>query len=316
MEGPTIQETQLSTPAEIRERYAALQQETSHATLDTAKEALSRASQSSGSVKEMLDAAAIIPGIKFLLAQDCRIPENYTIAEHESNWLAAFERYVAGGKLPLPIEDSAIRLMGVFHDIGKPLPDKKSDQGVYTLGVIKDIKDALPIDSDALRIIASVIGNDPIGKFIVSNFEQQATPEQRKALAATAQTRLLTIEDLQSFARLVALREPDEGNRAKAAEIAAEINLRAKALNIPAIELFNLHLVSYLVDVGAYTYDAVSYNAKRAKPGIEFVFALNPNFKVGVDNDLFLRDPQRGIMRLSPSVGALVGLIERELVEK
>ena len=299
------------TPADIRAEYAALKPLlTPELALETKQKLQSFGVSETVAPRDMIAAIEKIPALRFLLAQDSRVPEIYTIAQHESNWLRAFERYLSNSLLPTPLTDSEMRLVGALHDIGKPLPDSKIGQHAKTLEVLSDIRQALPVEEKEYRIICSLIANDTLGRFIVSNLEQQASSLQRKEIAAEAEHRNLTVKELGEFAALVKVREPNKEIVERATAIAAEIRLRATALGISAIELFNLHKISYLADVAAYTYDAVSFDGQRGKPGLEFIFELNPDFDVAKDNGLFLRDKKHGAMKLSPAVAALFKIIE------
>lgn len=303
------------TPEEIRERYAMLKTISVDSLQAQVKETLHEiVSRAQPTPSELIEALSKLPSAQFLFQQDSRIIEGYSIEEHTSRFLAQVNRYLSNVTVPLPIPMSSVLIGGLLHDLGKSLPDEKNDQHAYTLQVIEDLKEALPVSAQDLRIIRSVIGNDRLGGLIVSQLEKRASIDARKAIAELAQERDLTFDELKDFAELVKVKDPDDSTVAAAREIAKDIKLRAKALDITPIELFNLQKLFYLADTSSYTYDSMDLNDKRAKPGLEFLFELSDQFSAKHGTGLLIREDGQGMIKTSRNVERLLELVEHAVL--
>jgi hypothetical protein len=301
----------LPTPAEIREGYQlrlsvppARAGETIRADLKVAAE------QEPPRSEQLIEVLKEIPSIAYLYSQDARIMERYSIEEHTAMVLRQLDRYLANPLIPLPLPLSTIRLAGAVHDIGKPLPDQKSDQHASTLQVIDSIRTILPwIPVEERAITRSLIQNDPIGKLVVSSLAKQATIEERRAIAAVAAERQLTFTELATFASLVSVKAPGEVTEQIEAA-ATNIHERANMLGVDPLQLFNLHVLFYQADTSAYTYDAVAPSGRRASPGLDFIYQLQP---AGAGLQFLVRDESRGLIRFSPAVEKLIQTLEEEI---
>jgi hypothetical protein len=265
-------------------------------------------------VQAFIDCIKEIPSFNFLLSQDARILEGYSIEEHTSMVLSQFEKYLKDPKCPIPLSCADLRIAALFHDIGKSLPEKKSDQHIATLEILKRYQDLLPISDKSFAIIESLIGNDPIGKFIVASVETFASMDERTELRQQATAGIVTNIELERFHSLVTFKMVDENLIQRAKEVALSFHQRSEPLGITAKELFNLHRLFYQADTAAYTYDAIATNGRRAFPGLDFLYELDFDANIAQGEALLKEDHSTGMIQHAQHVNLLLNLIEDALV--
>lgn len=307
--------TPVENPAAIiRERYKALLEEPKDKEFYAlVTEGLSNAlKQEPLDSKLIIDTLSQIPALALLFDQDSRVSEQYSIGQHTSMVLSRLDQILDCSKLAIPLTESEVRLAALLHDIGKPLPDQKHDQHEFTLQVINDFRDVLPVDNHSFAIICSLIDNDPFGEHIGQARLKSPTKSEKSAVAELSLKRPITVEDLAEYNSLVVLKNVtlDPQIARQAEKIAADFRRRAEALNVPVKELFNLHVAFFQADTSAYTYGAVDYNGQRGFPSLEYLYVLRPEFNVDTDTILFQKNTESGILEFSPSIAYMIKQIE------
>ena len=305
---PAVQDI---SPSEIRLRYKELTKTPlSPLAANELKIALNEcALDASSTPEDLLSIAKRVPALEFLLNQDARIRERYTIEEHTSMFERQLDKY-----LHSPIEDcilshAELRIAGLFHDIGKSLPDLKSDQHLGNLQVFNDFDLILPLSDKSKAVIKSLISNNPIGDYIIPTVQTFATSEEREEIIAEAKQKNLSGREIQVFADKVIFLPTSNVHIESAKQVSLEIIERAQSLDVSAKALLNLHILFYGADTAAYTYDSVATNGRRAYPGLDFLFTLNESFDVEPNPDLLSRDELTGLMKFSARVQEKLDLI-------
>jgi hypothetical protein len=256
------------------------------------------------------------PRVAFLYEQDSRIPEKYTIEEHTEMVLGQFERYLVNAPMPSGITKDELRLMLALHDIGKSIPLNKDDQHRATIEVIESLRADLPISESGWAIGRLLIDNDLIGLTIRAGTAQLATMSERKAIGERAKVEAIPVADMQSFVDLVKFK-PFPGDVQSATEWqdrfekgAQFIANESAALGLKPTELMNLMVLFYQTDTAAYSYDAQTAGGRRASPGLDFLYSLNPDFELGRNNNLLVSNKSTGLLTFSPAVTQIVAGLE------
>jgi hypothetical protein len=256
-----------------------------------------------------------VPALQLLLDQDARILEGYSIREHTSMVLDQFNFYLSNSKLNLPVSKPAILAGLLFHDLGKSLPDEKSEQHIFNVSVIRQFKDILPMSENELEIILSVIQNDVIGKFVISCVEKFATVDQRTQIREKALIEPLATAELIDFQQIVQFKSLNDQIVDASISVIKDISNRAQQLGITAEELFNIHVIFYQADTAAYTYDSCDLNSKRAHPGLDFLYQLDDSKEVSAGDRILVSDPDLGILQFGDEVRKFIQLLRGNLVQ-
>ena len=91
---------------------------------------------------------------------------HYTLEKHTLLVLQEFEKHF--NNFSFPISKNLFRIFLSIHDIGKPLAlqdGKLSNQHIYSIRIIDEISEALPLNSEEIKLCKTLILNDPIGLF-------------------------------------------------------------------------------------------------------------------------------------------------------
>lgn len=109
---------------------------------------------------------SILKHIKGLDIQYSSKVRHYTLEKHSLLVLREFEKHYTD--FYIPISKSFFRLFLSVHDIGKPMAlqhGRHSDQHTYSLRIIDEISENLPLSSKEILLCKTLIMNDPIGLF-------------------------------------------------------------------------------------------------------------------------------------------------------
>lgn len=263
---------------------------------------------------ELINEFKKVPKLAQLFAMDSRVIENYTIEEHTLMVLNQFHRYLSAAELPEAFPKSAFRLMLALHDIGKPLPESKDEQHKATLEVIDSLRQLLPINDDQLKIAKIIIGSDKIGSY-VKTFVRNAPMEDRFVIQQLADQRELGIDDLQEFVSKAETKFELESATSKADKLVSELAIDAQKAGLALDTYFSLLLTYYQSDTAAYTYDAHIPGGKRAYPGLELLYDLNPEFSV-TEQRPCLTTGESGFIKFSPVVANALSLVQQKVQDK
>lgn len=99
---------------------------------------------------------------------------SYNLEEHTLMVCNMFEKYFQRIAYPKEFGIRPFRLLLCLHDIGKPeslLENKKIMQHSYTINMIKDISDLLPLNEEEYMIAVALISDDPLGLYIRGKIE-------------------------------------------------------------------------------------------------------------------------------------------------
>lgn len=95
--------------------------------------------------------------------------EGYSLKQHTLMVLNQFEKYFAHKKLPVDFDTNLFRVILTLHDIGKPEAirnEGKHNQHKYTLRIVEPVLNGLGFDKRDINIALSLIGGDPVGKYV------------------------------------------------------------------------------------------------------------------------------------------------------
>lgn len=315
-----IQLADNSSSQSIRDRYTHLksQTDTKPVASNISSEIFQIANQEIIDPASLIKAAMKIPELEFLFKQDARVLEGYSIEQHTGMVLLRIEKFCRTAQCKIPLTLGEFRLAALLHDCGKPLPDDKSDQHLFTLNVIEDLRDYIKVNDGAYKIICSLIDNDPFGHFITRSGLRLSSPtkEQRLALASISSQRSLTIEELKEFIELVQLKDlrtdPEFKNMAN--EIALTFKKRAEELGVLPEELFNLHVMFFQIDTSAYSYDAKDTNGVRAFASLDYLYQVRDDFIADVNEPLFEYQKDSGLLKFSPGISYFIEEVRNVLL--
>lgn len=262
--------------------------------------------------QDLIDALKLVPALAHLYAQDARVMENYTIEEHTLMVLNQANKHLGDIQFPPQLPRSAFFLTMALHDIGKPLPAKKEDQHEETIKVIKSVEHLLPVDAALLNIAKALIDGEPIGEYIKS-FLKNAPKGYRQQMMAVADTRPLTIDDLNDFAAQVVVSLDETQARQICAATAQDLKTRTAGLGITPSEFLKLQILFYQSDTSAYTYEATTPdNRRRAYPGLDILYELSQSFSLPQQSKLLVRDTSQGMLRFTPPVRRMLEILIEE----
>lgn len=116
------------------------------------------------SSSDLLLALKSIPLLKENYSKTVR---HYVLETHTFFVINEFDKYFHSAKLP--ITRNLFRLLLALHDIGKPKASEDeniSNQYIYTVEIINEIKWMLPFKAEEIELCISVVNGDPIGMYL------------------------------------------------------------------------------------------------------------------------------------------------------
>ncbi len=109
------------------------------------------------------------PELKRRYEADAGVHEKYTVERHTLMAMVQYERYLSGQPLPAGMDRGLFRTMLALHDIGKPDAVREGNIGLQherTIALVGPALRKLGYGDKDLRLVDSLLGSDPIGRFL------------------------------------------------------------------------------------------------------------------------------------------------------
>ncbi len=109
------------------------------------------------------------PELKRRYEADAGVWEKYSIERHTLMAMVQYERYLSGHSLPAGMDRGLFRTMLALHDIGKPDAVREGNIGLQherTIALIGPALKKLGYQDKDVRLVDSLLGGDPIGRFL------------------------------------------------------------------------------------------------------------------------------------------------------
>ena len=115
------------------------------------------------------------PELSFWYEQSLPGPDDLTLETHTLAVIENFQKYF--NYQNLFVNDKEYLFCLALHDIGKPsaiLAGDKYSQHSYTINILEEIRDLLPIDNISFQKMKALIDGDPIGKYLDNRYSLSA----------------------------------------------------------------------------------------------------------------------------------------------